>query len=296
MAQIDFNPFGTKFVFLKLMCDNCSHEVISEEIAVPTPDYLAETAHDSYSDNDGYATCPNCDKSFDITVWASYADGYIDISDIEDENIVDVIEIQEANLDEYYEEQIQTYLFNSNSLDIFNREILNIEKLNDMNVGNKNLEITLKRQLYSGIVTCMEDYLSDKLINSVLKNNELFKRFVKTFHGIRDRKFSLNEIFEKQEQLVNIVKKELLDIIYHDLPKVKGMYEDTFQISFPKFGEIIKIVSQRHDMVHRNGKTKEGYTIGIDKEKITETATKIKEFVHAIDILTVVQFDKEEYC
>jgi len=294
MTQAEFYPFGTEAVFIKFKCDECEHEVMSEEIGVPSPDYSAETARDSYSDNDGYAICPNCNKQFDITVWVSYVDGYIDVSDITDEDVIDIIEVQEVNMDEYQEEQIQTYLFNSNSLDIFNREISNIEKLNELSVEDKNLEVTLKRQLYSGVVTCMEDYLSDKLINSVLKNSELFKRFVKTFHGIRDRKFSLSEIFEKQEQLETIVKKELLDIIYHDLPKVKGMYEDTFDISFPEIGELTKIVLQRHNMVHRNGKTKEGEIINVDKDSIKETIKKTKEFVYAIDLLTIVTFDNDE--
>ncbi len=294
MAQVEFNPFGTEAVFIKFKCDECKHEVTSEEIDVPTPDYSADTARDSSNDCDGYAVCPNCSKEFDVTVWVSYVGGYIDVPDLEDEDVIDVIEVQEVKMDEYYEEQIQTYLFNSNSLDIFNREILNIEKLNEMNVNDKKLEVTLKRQLYSGVVTCMEVYLSDKLINSVLKNNELFKRFVKTFHGIRDRKFSLGEIFEKQEQLETIVKKELLEIIYHDLPKVKGMYQDTFNISFPEIDKIVKIVLQRHHMVHRNGKTKEGEIINIDKDKVKETIKTIKEFVHKIDLLTVVSFDKKE--
>ncbi|MHB8260163.1 MAG: hypothetical protein ACYDCN_06560 [Bacteroidia bacterium] len=282
MTNIEYSPFGTESVIVKFTCDKCGHEVTSEELGVPSPNFSAETASDSYNDNDGFAVCSHCNKEFNITIWASYAGGYIDIDDISDEDVINVIENYEK-LDEYYEQQIDAILFNLNSLETFQREITNIKQLNDIAIEDKALEKTFKRQLFSGAVTCMEDYLSDKLINSVLNDDELFKSFVRTFKGIRDRKFSLSEIFVKQEQLKDIVKKELLEIIYHDLPKVKGMYEGTFKIQFPEIADLTKIVLQRHDMVHRNGKSKDGTIIEVSKEIISGAICKVEKLVKELD-------------
>ncbi len=74
----------------------------------------------------------------------------------------------------------------------------------------------------------------------------------------------------------------MLDIIYHDLPKVREMYRATFKIDFPELKSIIKSVQIRHDLVHRNGKTKNGEAVTIDKSIATELIKSIDSFVAEI--------------
>lgn len=282
MGNTDFFPHGTESVEIRFKCDNCETEILSESIGVPSPDFTAEKASDSYNDNDGLAVCPKCEKEFNIWVNAGYADGYIEIDDIADDDIIEVIENQEE-LDDYYEEQIDAFLSASDFIALFNVETSNLKALNNTDLGNSDLQKTLQRQLYSGAITCLEDYLSTTLINEVLNNEENFKNFVRTFHGIRDRKFGLNELYEKLDQIEVIVKKELVNVIYHDLPKVKGMYEDSLKIKFPEFGELMKIIKHRHDMVHRNGKDKDGEEIVISKETIDDAINAVESFVNELE-------------
>ena len=91
----DFNPFGTKSIEVKFNCSNCDHEVISEEIGVPSPDYSAENHSDSVRDNDGYAVCPNCGEEYEINVHVGFGGGDIDIDGIDDGDILEVIEHDE---------------------------------------------------------------------------------------------------------------------------------------------------------------------------------------------------------
>lgn len=283
MTNIDFNPFGTESIVVKFKCDECDHEVTSNEIYIPSPNYLAETASDSYNDNDGSAVCENCSKEFEITIYVSYAGGSIEIQDIKDEDVIEVIEHQEK-LEEYYEEQINSIIFNSGNILSFITELENLKKLNIEKIGDKELENTLKRQLYSGAITCLEDFLSQTLIKAVLSNEKFFKNFVRTYPGISSRKFSLSEIFERQQGLNDIVKKELLDIMYHNLPKVKTIYKNTLGIEFPDITDLIKIVLTRHDMVHRNGKNKDGTTIKINKDIVNDVINKVETFAKDIEM------------
>jgi len=282
MGQTEFFPHGTESVEIRFKCNDCETEVISDPIRVPSPNFEAEKASDSYNDNDGSVVCPNCGKEFNIWVNAGYADGYIEIDDISDEDIIEVIENQNE-LDEYYEEQIDALLSTSNFITLFKNEISNLKSMNNTNLGNQDLQKTLQRHLYSGAITCLEDYLATTLINEVLNNEENFKNFVRTFHGIRDRKFGLNELYEKLEQIENIVKKELVDVIYHDLPKVKGMYEDTLKVTFPDISELMKIIRHRHDMVHRNGKDKDGNEIVITKVTVDSAISSVESFVNELE-------------
>lgn len=283
MGYCEFSPWGNKSVIVEFDCDNCGHRVTSEEIGIPTPNYMAEKASDSHNENDGYAVCEECDKNFDVYVYAGYADGYIDVDDVDDETMV-VNEIaDERELDYYIEEQIDAIIGSSNFIGIFNKEISNLKQLNDVDLGSPHLQETLRRQVYSGAITCLEDYLSTTIIQEVLNEEEFFKNFVKTYHGIKNRKFDLNEIYDKLDNLRDIVKVELLDVIYHDLRKVKGMYQDTFQIEFPEIGDLMKAIKTRHDMVHRNGKNKDGEKIELTKELTFDVIDKVEKFVQEID-------------
>lgn len=286
MAHEYFSPFGISFIELEFECDNCHHTIKTDGFGVPNPNFMAEKASDSYGTSEEYAVCENCGKEFNIDINAGYGDGYVEVYEINNETSIKIYEIPDE-YDEYVDEQIETILLTSNFLSIFNSEIQNLKDLNNLSLNDENIAKTLRRQIYSGTITCLEDYLSTTLINKVLNNDNLFKRFVRTFKPIQDRKFNLSEIFDKQAQLKDIVKKELLDIIYHDIPKVKGMYEDTFEIEFPLIDEVSKIVSNRHNMVHRNGKDKEGIEVSLTKESIDEVITIIEKFILGIDVLIV---------
>ena len=74
----------------------------------------------------------------------------------------------------------------------------------------------------------------------------------------------------------------MIDIIYHNLPIVKNMYNSTFEINFPEIGEINKFIIKRHDLVHRNGKTKDGEKLDINNIEIDAMVGMIKTFVSEI--------------
>lgn len=279
MGYTEFFPFGNKSVTVEFDCDECGTRVKSEEIGIPSPNYAAEKASDSHNENDGYAVCENCNKNFDVYVYAGYADGYVEVNDVDS---IQVHEIEDE-LDEYYEEQIDAILSSPYYDFFFLDEIEKLKALNDIDLGNDELQETLRRQIFSGAITCLEDYLSTTLIQKVLSSEENFKQFVKTFRNIKNRKFDLSEIYDKLDSIRDIVKKELVDVIYHDLPKVKGMYHDTLGIDFPDIGGLMKAIKTRHDMVHRNGKNKEGEKIEITKELVTEVIGKVELFVKDID-------------
>lgn len=103
----DFNPFGVKSIEVKFNCNNCGHEVISDEIGVPPPNYSADNHSDSIRDNDGYAICPNCGKEYEVYVYAGFGGGNVDIENIEDDDIFEIIEHDEDIYLQEPEEEIK---------------------------------------------------------------------------------------------------------------------------------------------------------------------------------------------
>ena len=101
---------GKQICNCRIRLDNCGHRVISEEIGIPTPNYMAEKASDSHNENDGFMLFAKNTINFDVHVYAGYADGYVDVDDVDDETIV-VNEItDERELDYYIEEQIDAII------------------------------------------------------------------------------------------------------------------------------------------------------------------------------------------
>lgn len=180
-------------------------------------------------------------------------------------------------------DQLEAILSNTNFYETFLNEINSLKILNRINVVDQNAHKILKRQIYVSIVTCLETYLSDAFINTTLLNEIYIKSFFSSFKDFKDQKFSLNEIFNYIGKSEEIARTAMLEIIYHNLPKVSHIYKETLDINFPSIKQLQKDISIRHDLVHRNGKNKKGDQVLVSKEIIEEFISRVESFVVDID-------------
>jgi len=187
----------------------------------------------------------------------------------------------EENFDDY-EEQYDAIISNKHFYLSFQTELSNIRKLNELKIDDAELLKILKRQLYIAGIGTLETFLSETFVNLTDENEECFKRFLKTYPEFQKRKVTLDNILDAHESIKNTAHKIMLDVIYHNLDKVQKMYESTFRIEFPDIEELAECVGVRHDLVHRNGKNKNGDTVEITKEMIQELLVKINQFVQDI--------------
>lgn len=280
-----FSSFGYKSVIVKFLCDNCQNEVESDEIFIPSPNLLAERNSDSYNENDGYAVCDNCNKEYDIYVHAGFSDGYVEVFDIDDENIFieSIANEDDIELDNYINEHYDAIINSQFYISQFESEIKNLRKLNDIDLRNSELQEILYRQIYSGAITCLEDYLSTTLIQNITEDEAVFKRFVVNYKPFQNMKFTLNELYDKVDTIHKTVKEELVKIVYHNLHIVSPIYETTLGIKFPDIGDMMKAISTRHDMVHRNGKDKKGKKITLTKGDVSKVIDQVYDFANDVE-------------
>ncbi len=186
--------------------------------------------------------------------------------------------------DEEYDidEQFEAITDNKELFQKYKNEISNLTNLNALKVEHQSLRDTLNRQIFIGVIGALEAFLSETFINLVVDNDNYRRNFVKSYPAFKKRKFELREIFEENDKLVNTIKDEMLLVIYHNLPKVSNMYRDTFQIDFPDITDVYECVLKRHDLVHRNGKTKTGEVVEANQESIGDLIKKVNRFVEAI--------------
>ncbi|MCL2246564.1 MAG: hypothetical protein FWC10_05565 [Lentimicrobiaceae bacterium] len=278
MQDFNFNNWGTKSIELEFKCDSCGQMVESEEILVPYPNMSAENDSDSQIEEEGYAVC-ECGKEFEIEIFVSLGGGYGSINELPRDWEINVKE----NLEDYDEDWYGAVLSNTEFFETFKTEIYNLRQLNQEEIFILQ-ERTFRRLIFVGAIATLETYLSDAFINTFNSSEKYKQKFVETYDDFKKEKFCLNEIYKKWNNLDNICREILLNkFLFHKLIETKKMYKNSLDVDFGDISQMIKYVFQRHDLVHRNGKTKEGADVNIDKKTIDKLLDDIYNFVKNID-------------
>lgn len=160
-----------------------------------------------------------------------------------------------------------------------------IRALMETSSYEKTVEEVFYRLLYSNIIAIMETYLSDAFINTVMKDKILIRRLIESDPEFQKRKLTISEIYTCLDKIENTVREYLLDIIYHNIWVVKNMYKCVLNIDFPEDMQEVNIaVMTRHDIVHRNGKSrKTGKIHEFSKNEVLKCIGDITKFINYID-------------
>ena len=158
-----------------------------------------------------------------------------------------------------------------------------IEKLLETKVDD-SVSSVFRRMLYVNVITALETYLSDAFINTVANKPELMRRFIETTPEFQAERVPLSEVFKAVEQIERKARSYLIDVVWHHLDRIKPMYRATLGIEFPSdAGSIFRAILVRHDVVHRNGKTKDGKEIFVTPKEIAGLIGEVQKFVQYID-------------
>ena len=141
----------------------------------------------------------------------------------------------------------------------------------------------LYRLLYVNVITALETYLSEAFRNTVLNDSILLRRFVETTPDFKKEKVNFSEIYSAVADARKKAGEYLDKVTWHDLARVKRMYGDVLNVDVDAGGPVFRAVLTRHHLVHRNGKTREGEVIPIDKGQVLALADEVEGLVGQID-------------
>ena len=275
MTTFEYNPFA-EGVTLTYRCPECGHKN-KESLAVPSPDWAAESHHDSVSTDVVYINCNKCGREYKIELATGIYGGNGWIPEVED--ISEVVEEFPHEDDYYYDSSLYQETRNETSKII--------EKIDVLDDESKRV---IYRLLYANVIAKMELYLKDTLIKEVMRTEESKRRFVENYSEFKDSKFELADIYRKLDSIDSLIKKTISDLIFHQLYKIKAIYKDTIGVDIGDIGELSKAVQIRHDIVHRNGKDKEGKEQIIQKEKVLNLSDRVSTFIDSIEHKTNPQY------
>ncbi len=143
----------------------------------------------------------------------------------------------------------------------------------------------LTKLLYANVITIMEAYLSDTLKKQVLKRNAVLRRFVQNHDPFKNSKREpASEVFNIHDKIINMANDAIDKISFHDVVTAKTLYESVLSVKFPRdIAWLIKAIGNRHDIVHRNGRTLKNEDLKISHEEIESLANNVLSFVKEID-------------
>lgn len=270
MADFEYNPLA-EYITLKWRCPKCGTENESDAFSVPTPNYVAETHHDSIESEWYEDCCSNCDHCINIELYNGFYGGSLEV-DLNNEDVLDIdVEYPEED-DAWYDKE----LFDTTHADV----IKVMEKIDSI---DEDMKSYLYKLLYANLITSMEAYLSDTLIKYVTENEEYLRKFTETYKPFKNQTFTTDDIFNRMDHLKDIVKGELRELMYHNLPKIKPIFMDSMGIDIGVIKDLYKAVLIRHDIVHRNGKDKEGNEHVITKENVEQLCAQVNDFIYNIE-------------
>jgi hypothetical protein len=249
----------------------CGTENESDAFSVPTPNYVAETHHDSIESEWYEDYCSNCDHCINVELYNGFYGGTLEV-DLDNEEVLDIdVEYPEED-DVWYDKE----LFDATHADV----IKVMEKIDSL---DEDMKFYLYKLLYANLITSMEAYLSDTLIKYVTENDGYLRKFTETYRPFRNQTFTTDDIFNRMDHLKDIVKGELRELMYHNLPKIKQIFMDSMGVDIGVIKDLYKAVLIRHDIVHRNGKDKDGKEHVITKENVEQLCALVNDFIYNIE-------------
>ena len=270
MASFDYNPIASS-IKLFWVCPECGCENCSEFIP-PYPNFLAESDREIQNTDWFDDECVNCNHQINVTLctgmWSSYGD-----IDVEDENFKgeeDVIDSDDYDYD-YDNEMYQESHTETDRL------------LTAVDSLASDVRDKFYMLLYANIISKMEAFLCDTIVNYVMSNEKHKQIFVQTYKPLGDQQFPMSAIYSKYNSLDMLIRNALTAIVYHDIKLVKNLYKNNIGIDVQPDEVIMTAIKTRHDIVHRNGKDKDGNLCNITKEMVEELSIHMKDYIENIE-------------
>jgi hypothetical protein len=180
----------------------------------------------------------------------------------------------------FYEALYESAQANADFHKTFNKSIESLQHLSQQKLpSHLHLQQPYNRMMYASIITAMETYLCDAFFHKVTNDECLIEKLLLSTQEFKERKYAISDIIEWKKQTKKKVSDYLLDIVWHNLPKVEMLYKNVLSVVFPSdIDTLHKAISVRHDLIHRNGRSKSGSFHVIRTKDIGDLIMKVGLF------------------
>lgn len=207
---------------------------------------------------------------------------------------ISLLSLNRPELVSYRKDHIADYIGKINdgnsAFEVYQCSIRQIKELLQNEIANPELRQYFYQMIYSNVITAMEAYLSKNIISLVLNDENIFWKFVSKFDW-NNEKVDISKIKDTYDSMNIKVQRKLTEILYHNLPKVRAMYQKILNINILQTEDDMRFfnssVNIRHDLVHRNGRkgtnsrADEFHNITLDM--INELITRVDSLINEVE-------------
>ncbi|CQJ67393.1 TPA: hypothetical protein ACJIYU_004456 [Yersinia enterocolitica] len=179
---------------------------------------------------------------------------------------------------EEYEEQ--QWLKNNPHTDIYVSSISLLDKI--LEEGKVHTSETFYKMQIAYCITIMESCLGDMIKSIVLSDNRYRNYAVYQIEHLRNKEIKLVNLIDEDDVVGKSVQEYLTGVLYHKITIVQEAYKAILQIKKYKDIDTTKInelTTLRHDIVHRNGKTRDGKEILFEYKDVLDAFNTTKTFL-----------------
>lgn len=178
------------------------------------------------------------------------------------------------------------WLKENGSIDIYHNFIIEIDTLKKLAQKSLSEPIPLDENIvikmsYSYSVTLLEAFLGDTLKALISEETKYLNNAITRIDQIKNIKYSLSDLANLGLNISSLAIKCVSEMLFHKIDKVMRVYEKTLGCKIDiDISKVQDIVGIRHDIVHRNGYTKENEVIDILPHDLYEAISNIKKFAN----------------
>lgn len=177
----------------------------------------------------------------------------------------------------------------SNIHRFFSDELNALKIMTESNLGHSSKFVfmlhsnIIVKMSYAYAVTLLESFLSDTLKSLIAEREEFLHNAVRNVEEVSKAKYSIAELAGSDLNICNLVLRHISEILFHNIPKVKKVYEQVLGVKLQlDISKVSRITALRHDIVHRNGFSKDNEPINLNAQDFYQAIEDIKEFTSSL--------------
>jgi hypothetical protein len=196
--------------------------------------------------------------------------------------------------DDYDEGLYESISENALARKTLDDSLTTIRELLDVQVPD-SLKDAYLRLLFANVISALETFLSDTFINRVVPDSDLLQTYVDGEPKFIERKVLYKDVLREGQRLTEEARKELLDTVWHNMGKVKPMYARVLGINLGDISALSRAIQVRHDIVHRNGRQKNGTVVSVNDADVANLLSDIRELGARVDLKIDYGFEPEVF-
>jgi hypothetical protein len=156
--------------------------------------------------------------------------------------------------------------------------------------SNSNKSKIILYSLFSTSISIFEAFLGELLISTCINDERIFRMLIEKTNIFEKETILKKDIYTFQTSIKQTAIDKLKDKTFHNIGVACAFYNKCLNIDISQYlGIVPNSVNIRHDIVHRNGKTKDGKEILIELKDLELLINDIKNCIEQINI----EFEKK---